>query len=232
MIYKGVLITEASGRIDGAVASRNRGTEYFRSIGPAPTSFTTEQAQVQAAVAAANTAWQSGSSSWRDGWTRFAAERHHPDRIGRRFPRTGWNEFLRWAVPRLQANTVFSLTLPINGPAPTMAEQPQDPKLLLSFRSDTTAFVDFEDRADWTLDPDSALLVYVSSPISPTRNRAYGGYNITAAIVGDPGSPPPSHLGINLPAGWSSGERLFWRARFTTSDHASSTPQYGRVVYP
>ena len=153
MLYKPVLITQASGKIGDAVASRNRGTEYFRSVGPAPGAPTAKQQNLQFAMMDANTNWQAADPAYRDEWAYFAARRDRPDRIGRHFPRTGWNEFARWAVPRGQANYEYTTSLTTNADVPTTLDHPQDRQLSLEFRASTQVFVYFDDTAAWTTDP-------------------------------------------------------------------------------
>jgi hypothetical protein len=232
MLFKGVNITMASGKIDTAVASVNRGTPYFRSLGPTVNPNTTEQQEVRNAVQYANAEWAGQTEDFRTGWARWAQTRRRTDRICNRRPRTGWNEFLRWSVPRGQAVNRYAIGLLQSVTAPLDGEEEQDPTLYLEFRTDAQVFVYFDDTDDWVTEAQSVLLLWVSAPIPATRNRAYGGYNMVAAIGITGNVPAFSGTIVDLPTSWASGERLFWRARISTELRGMSSPQYGRIVYP
>lgn len=233
MLFRGVNITMPSGKLGDAVFATNRGTEYVRSLGPSPGSPTTEQQEIRDAVAAAVSNWKANPESRRVSWENWARAQLRTNTVCQRAPRTGFNEFVRWAVPRLQAITRFAVSLTTNpDDAPAPAEEPSDPNAAIKIRVDEQVYLNFTDGADWTTDPEAVALYYISAPIPPTRNRAYGGYNLLGIVQGNAAPPVSNTVICSLPSIPSSGDRIYYKIRISSPVHGMSEPTYGRIVYP
>lgn len=234
MLFRGTLGSEYSGKIDGLVAATNRGTPYFRTTGPAPVppgGYSAWQLDLQAAMTAGNSAWAAATADFRDRWAGWAARQVHPDRVARRHTRTGFNEFIRWYVPRAYSNTVIPTSL-------SLTDAPgEDSRIGLavpptaSFPGGRTIYLHFDDTAGWCSTDNAALFLFVSQFILPTRNRPYGGFTLAYTVVGDFTTPPTSPVAIGT-IGHASDFRLFVRARVTHPTRGMSFATQTKNITP
>lgn len=234
MLYRGLLGSEYSGRVDGLVASRNRGSEYFRELGPTPVppgGYSSSQLNLQDAVRGSVAAWKAMSADDRDGWERWARQQDRPDRIGRRHTRTGFNEYIRWASYRAYANTQLSILLTIPDAPPIGPQIPLEnaPRIREHNSSDPRWDIYFHNTDLWANASDGGLLVQISRQIPPTRNRAYGGFTLALFIPGA-AIPPASPVQILLPFTPGPGDRVYARFRATSPTRGMSFATQDRGV--
>lgn len=122
MLYQGVMIARASGRLGDSVWSHNRGGPYVRSLGnPNPNPATSEQDAIRNAMRNILLDWQTAlSPSQRQAWRDLADDFPTHGRSGILRSIGGWPAFTRANIIRqqtVQASLDPSLTTIIEPPA-------------------------------------------------------------------------------------------------------------------
>jgi hypothetical protein len=242
MIFRGTLIGPASGKLNGVVASHNRGGQYFRTHTIPTDPNTTRQVNVRDAAKAAIGQWQANSPEERQGWTNWAVAHPRQNALGDYGVRSGWNEFCRWAIPRYNANYTLGLGLGIGNAVPTGDEARLRSLPECSLTAGRTIFrVSYDNTEGWCSDSDSALLLYLCSTrttpgvraihaIRPTINWFRGPYQLAAGQPGDPDGVLSGKLDFTMPTTPDIGERVFYKIVLTMDDHGQSTPYTGVVI--
>lgn len=184
MLFRGVIVGAASGRVGALVASHNRGGQYMRARVTPTNPNTVFQQGVRNAVRTLSNAWlETVSDVERAGWTAYAQNVTRVNRLGDTVYTSGFSWFVGNNIPRFNAGlpviqappVIFNtgqpdfsagVTLTIEGTAGTLTLGSSPSDLL-------------------TADADGALLLYVSRPIAMTRNFFKGPYRLAAVIPGN-----------------------------------------------
>lgn len=231
MLYKGTMITSASGRLGDLVASRNQGGEYFRVLGnPNPNPPTDEQLTCRQALTDIYAEWQGLSPEARQQWAAFSQRTLRPSRIGTYRPIGGYPEFTRANLCRFVANAALSQALPtVVLPTNNIAATQGDPApRFIAYEHHSIIEVFYDGDSAWYQDPDSALLVWVSPQQEPTVNWYRSPMTLAACF-------PGQSLELN-PYEWDSmldlipGKALFLKTRATMSHGGLSPEQWHRVI--
>jgi hypothetical protein len=240
MLYKGVLITAASGKIGDAVASHNQHGAYFRPKGVMVDPNTSTQGMVRTAMANQVYAWRKQTNEYREAWEAYARKVERQKSRPCSKHNTGFNEYIRWAVPRDYANQAFGTVMGI-GDAIAKMPQPEFKTLptgTVTFDIGTGTFVFhvlYDNTDDWCFDQDAAMLIYIGSRkqidgtigtrgFHPTINFYAGPWRLAAVITGDPDDPLPGELAIMYDFQPPSPGRTFWKAVITKDDFGQSRP--------
>lgn len=231
MLFKGILIAAASGRIGNAVASHNRGVAYFRALGPPPGLPTARQTKSRLALADCFTRWRDVlTQAQRTLWAEFA--HRHPDRtaLGQEIILTPYAAFSREAFIRFHANRESLTTFgPITTP-PTGATPYTSRPRAIAVPSLSRI------RITWTRDPESiddpneGISVYISAPKAATINSLRSGFRLHHTIQGDLDGPPAPPWDISIPV-MTAGQRLFVRCRAFSLSFPVQAPTLSRVIF-
>lgn len=224
MLYQGVLITNASGKLNGVVASHNRGGPYFRSmytgVQPDPSA---EQVINRDAFAQAMALWRSGTTpATREAWKQYSLSYPRPNRIGVHRPAGAIGEFVRANTPRFQAVGALAVSLAAvtTPPAVGTAADPI-PTTTLAV---ATLTITFPTTSAWRAESGAALLVYTSEAQWTTINFFSTPYTLRAALLGNTGTPLSSPQTVVLPFTPTADQRVFVRLRITRADGSLSMP--------
>jgi len=224
MLYHSQILTEASGRIGGLVASHNRGGAYFRAAVMPVNPGTVYQEAVRNIVGQLAVLWSDTlTEAQRAGWVNYANNVPVTNRIGDARYLTGLNMYTRCNTARVQAAmdriddapVIFNLG---SYTAPSFAAS--EATQLIS--------VTFDDTDEWCDLDGAAMLVYASRAISPSIEYFKGPYRLAGAILGDSGTPPTSPQTIALPFAAAEDQRLFFRANVTQDDGRYGEPFRGQ----
>lgn len=224
MLYQGVLITNASGKLNGVVASHNRGGPYFRSMytgtqpDPSPEQMVNRDAFAQAVAL-----WRAGTTpAVRAAWKAYSLQHPRPNRIGVLRPAGALAEFIRANTPRYQAVGALGVTLdPVTAPPGVGTATDPIPTCSLSGATLTIAW---PVTSAWPGEDDAALLVYTSEAQWNTINFFSTPYTLRAALLGDTGTPLSSPQTVALGFTPTADQRVFIRLRITRADGSLSMP--------
>lgn len=222
MLFRGLLITNLSGSLDGITASRNRGGSYLRERVLPVDPNTTNQQVLRTAFAEATQTWAEMSEAGRQAWNQYATRRTVPSRLGEQRHISGQAYFTRWWVFRYQTlNTVLSNSMTDTAPAYDQAGDFLLAPTVSLVSGNTTLRISWAGTPTWELDGGNFFTVFASTPRAPTINWFRGPYLIVGAVAGDPEEPPTSPQDIELPPARqpSAGEKLFVRIRMSREDY-------------
>lgn len=234
MLYKGLLITAASGKIDGLIASHNRGGAYFKAHVIPVDPNTTEQQVMRDAMTSVAANWNAFSATERARWAAYAETRLIPNRLGEPRRVTGRAQYARYAIPRAQAIAVWATGSEIGtnppqsggwdfGHPPTFTLHPGSTTLRISW-----------DTLEWPGSDDHDYCnIYVSPPRPQVQNWFRGPFTLLGGIAGDPDMPVTPPFDLALPADYQPGpaQRLFVRLRMSRQDYDLSTPHLATLNY-
>lgn len=231
MLYKGVLIANASGRLDTSVFSHNRGGEYVRALGnPNPNPATSEQTACRDSMSQLIAAWPALPDFKRLAWHTYSRGKLRPNRIGVLRRIGALPEFTRSNFVRAQCNNWLgtSLTIAELPPADDTPWPPVMPTLSLTNGSANLA-VHFPTPDVMDLDGESVLAVWVSPPLPATINWYRSPMTLAAAI-----DSSTAGTTTNVPTGhtWASGEVCFVKLRMTRQDGGLTPAWWQRIVVP
>lgn len=232
MLYNGVLITQASGRIADSVASRNRGGFYFRAMGdPNPNPPTDPQVAIRQAMTDCAAAWNSLPGSNQAAWEDFARSIQRANRIGTKYSRTGRDEFMRVNTLRTQANYLVSSDFGVVNGVPADANFADIGTLpTASYTSTHGMDVVFDASRPWWGNAKGGMLVYVSLPLPATRRWYKSPMTMVAYVKGHDGTTSP--LSITLPIGVTSGMHQRVKFRWMGTDGQLSDSYWIDVEQP
>lgn len=231
MLFKGILISSASGRIGDAVASRNSGGSYFRSIGnPNPNPATDEQLTCRQALADLYAQWQELSDEARGKWELFSRRTLRPSRIGTYRPVGGYQEFCRANFCRFICNAALgqglsTVVLPTNN---TEADQGFPIPSFTIAESHAEGFLYYDDDAAWNQSDQSALIAWFSPVLPPTINWYRSPMTLAFCWPGTTlgGSP----YTFEAPGELAAGNVVFVKTRTTMYHGGLSPEQWHRIV--
>lgn len=193
MIFNGLLITNASGRLGNDVFSRNSGGPYVRALGnPNPNPPTDEQLYCRSAMTKIVEKWRSLSPAQRLAWSQMADNFPVPGRTGVVRSIGGLPAFTRANHPRLCSQLWLGTDLDFvyDPPDPPVVpfERPQDIAAVFPI-GDTNFYLSFNTSSVWTLSVLSAMLVYVSPPLDLSVNWYKSPMTLVAAVITPVESP-------------------------------------------
>lgn len=208
MLFKGLLATALSGRLDGLVASHNAGGTYFRNFVVPTNPNTPQQIQIRNQVSNLTSIWQSTLTQFqRDEWDVFADNVTITNRVGDQINISGLAMFVRNNTSRVQIAEAIQIK------APAIFNQGSASLATMSNAIESATTVDFNFSISpisdpWAAEVGSFMLFYLSRPQNTGIKYFRGPYRFAGSIQGDP-VPPTSP--ITLVAGFSfvAGQRLF-----------------------
>lgn len=181
MLYKGVLITQASGRVDDVVFSHNRGGPYIRSLGnPNPHTASDEQINQRAAFKASFQLWNDLAEDERELWRQSGRDNPTVNRLGDTRPIDGISALVRSVFYRYHLNALGIFTnIPTLPPA--VVEVPWDSSWLHSIAYNTGDGFVYADLSGFDTDEDTYILWYTGDPIPLTRKFYKSPMTLSAA---------------------------------------------------
>lgn len=214
MKFKSAMVTAASGKIGGMVASRNKGGQYFRSLAIPTNPNTPEQQTTRASFGTLSQGWGQLTPTQRLGWDIYAFNVPVVDALGDSMTLSGFNMYLRSNTPRM------NLGLPVVDDAPPTFDLgyvgPLGPFVASAASQDVT--VGFTDTDNWVDEDDSALLIYISRPQNPSINYFKGPYRYAGQVDGDSTTPPTTPATITLPFPVTVGQKIFLKMNVSRAD--------------
>lgn len=234
MLFEGVLITKLSGKLDGLVASHNRGGAYFRTAVVPVDPHTDAQVVMRDGMSWVYTAWNAMDQTTRDRWEAYALRHPLTNRIGHTHTISGYAYWTRWALPRWQA-TEGPLAGGEVGEGPPLYD---DAGALQSVSvtwhtSNTVIRIAWLDNPFQSEDHDY-LMLHLATPRAPTINWFRGPFRLLGGIAGDPDSPIPPYWDFTLPSEYRplTDQKLFWRLRFSREDYDLAPEMTGTLIGP
>lgn len=232
MLYRGVMITDLSGKIDGAVASHNRGGPYFRDHVIPVDPETARQVNCRETLMDLWDAWVNEvTEPQRQAWTRYAASRTRSSRIGTKRRLIGWTEYCRQHYWAFQSNQQLGTSFfPVGNPPhepPNYGETPY-----CTFFGTTQIDLWFSNGYPWTLNSNSGMLLYVSQQIALTRNFYKGPYQLIGEVHGNDGDPPVAPARFDLPYELSPDRRVFYRVCYFSENEQRAGPFPNSLLTP
>lgn len=181
MLFRGLLVGAASGKVGSLVASRNKGGQYMRArVVPSGAVPTPQQSAVRNALSSLSPAWSNTlTPDQRAGWTNYALNVPGVNRLGDAIQLSGQNWYVACNTPRLQAG------LPRVDDAPVIFDRGA-----LSLTPAVNALTDAGGTISLamagTVTADASILTYMGRPFSAGRAKYYGSMQLadTTDITG------------------------------------------------
>lgn len=200
------ILADMSGRLQGIVASHNRGGQYFRGRTVPITPPTAPQTAIRLILANLVSNWKAVlTDAQRIAWNDFAVISPVIDGFGSSVNAGGLGNYIKHNLSRSLAGLGASSTPPIGSgvaflTAPTPSENGGDIDVAI-------------DNTDpWANDDNGRLLIFVSKPVPTSRYSAAGiSKAFLATISGNSVTPPTSPVNVNLIPDWPAGTRIFFR---------------------
>lgn len=193
-LFKGSLIAEASGSVNGVVFSRNRGGAYIRNRSVPVNPSTDLQTRIRGIFGGNATNWKSLSQADRDAWALYAEKTPLINRLGASRAIPALAMYQRCVTPRIQAG----LAIPADPPTTPGLPNP------FVFASggvtadvgDQTITVNFTTGQAWAGQVGAAALIYISSGQSPAVNNPGSTFKYLSRINGA-ATPPASPFTVS-----------------------------------
>jgi len=220
------ILADMSGRLQGIVASHNRGGQYFRGRTIPDTPPTAPQTAVRVHMATCVNNWtQVLTNVERSNWNDYAAINPEVNGFGDQVNIGGLGWFVRANISRLLAGIAPVTTAPVSsGPAGLT------PPTVSLIAGDDFA-VAFNDADAWANQDDGALLLFASRGISPTRFSAAGiPLQFAGIIPGDSGTAPTSPQAIATVFSYVTGQKVFYRLIALEEDGRRSPSSAGELI--
>lgn len=226
MLFKGLLATSMSGKVDGVVASRNKGGAYFRNRSMPVNPNTARQQTIRGRFGNLQTRWRDVlTAQQRTEWEGYATVTTKNNRIGDARVLQGKNWYTGGNILLADAGIAYvddgpgdfglaDLTEPDNLSVDTAAQE-------LDFDIDGSDPLFGEDGA--------ALNVYISRPQPLSVNSYSGSFQLAGSVLGSSTSAPTGTQTVSLPFPAAAGSRLFVRFKGVRAD-ARQTPQFRTLV--
>lgn len=229
MLYRGVLISQASGRIGDAVASHNRGGAYFRSLGnPNPNPPTPEQETIRACMTALRAEWEGFTAEQRAAWDEFSSGVRRPGRIGTLRNIGGFQEFARANLPRFYCDGILSTSLGIVAIPPTRASVSIGRPVASVACDGGKVTIDWDSLALWNTTTGQGLMVWISPALPGTVNYYRSPMTLVGFIEGGTGQDDP--VQFNAEDETTAGQCRTFRVRFIGADGTLSDDYWTRAV--
>lgn len=222
MLFRGLLVGAASGKMGALVASHNKGGQYMRArvvpSGAVPTPF---QSAVRNALASLSPAWSAElTADQRAAWENYALNVPGTNRLGDSIQLSGQNWYIACNTPRLQAG------LPRVDDAPVIFDRGA-----ISLSPTILALTDGGGTLSLgagTVTADANYLLFQGRPFSPGRAKYYGSFRLTD-VEGMSGGITGNTFTPSFPVGGTDSQSAF-NLVITYDDGRLSTPF--RVTFP
>lgn len=226
MLFKSLLLSQASGSIAGAVFSHNGGGMYMRARATPTNPNTSAQQAVRNGMAAAVFAWSNTlTNAQRENWNTYAFNTPTLNRLGESTHKTGQQMFIRGAVPRIQAG----LSLPVAAPTSFDVGDFTMPAALGADASTGALDGDLNPLDEWALQADAFIFVYQSRPQNATRTFGKGPYQLGTIVEGAPLAAPINFTYTSL-FPMAAGQRMFFKFNVSRPDGRWSNAKTGSTV--
>lgn len=214
MLIKSGIVTQISGSLGGLVGAHGKSGLYFRARAIPTNPNTPLQQAVRNYMASLTSAWQGVLTAvQRSAWAVYAENVTLPNPLGDAVNVGGMNMFIRSNVGRLQ-----SAEPQVNdGPAIFNLGEMTSPTFAASAATGLVS-VTFDNTDAWANEDDAAMLVYCSSPKSPTINYFDGPYRYIGKVQGDAVTAPTSPADIASGHTLTAGQKLFCQVRVSRAD--------------
>lgn len=215
-----------SGSAGGIVAARNRFGQYFRNRTVPVNPNTTQQQAVRANLSSLTTRWLGTlTPAQRSAWETYAANVPITNRVGSSVNATGFNWYVGNNALRLAATA-----LPVDDAPTTYALATFSPISFTASEATQNLSITFATGDAWVSEDDAALVVFVSRPVSVTRNFFNGPFRFAGVVLGDSAVPPTSPQTIAAPFAFVAGQKLFVRANVFRADARIAAPQIANAT--
>jgi len=221
LIKYGGGIVQMSGSIAGNTYARNRYGNYARARTKPTNPRTSLQTAVRNAMSDITTRWsQTASAAHRTAWNLYGNSVTMKNKLGENTNMSGFNQYVRSNVPRLQAGLT-----PVDA-GPTVFELPQgDGTFAIAISAATQLItITFDDTAPWCDLDGAAMYIYMGSPQNPQRNFFAGPWRLADIIEGSSVTPPASTETVACPTVGTAGQRVWCYARIQLADGRISEP--------
>lgn len=233
MLFKGMMVTALSGKMDGVVAAHNRGGYYFRSLGIVDDPDTELQEQCRTAMANLWHIWTVDMTpELRQLWYDYALSHPVSNRLGQPRVIAGWPAFVRQNFVMEQCNVKFSQTNAENH-HPNFSANPLTFAPYPVQGDDTTHIgIVYSDADPWVSEPDAGFAIYVSPQMPATRLSYKGPYKLIGNIRGNDLGPPFPASPAQFPLGYETtpGFHIFTKINFYAANYARQGPFTSRIT--
>lgn len=218
MKYVSALLTAASGKVRGLVASHNKGGTYFRGktipTNPSSTGQVASRNRVSSLVARFRLTLTAVQKA---GWATFAANVNVIDRLGNSVLLTSTNWYIKANTIRMQGS--FAI---VDAPPTTFALSTLSPLTATVTASSTNMVMGWSAVDDWQGNTSTAgVNIYASRPQNSTINYFTGPYQFAGNIRSTAGSGT-ALIALPFVAG-PVGTKIFYRAVATAVDGRPSS---------
>lgn len=218
MKFVSAILTAASGKVRGLVASHNKGGAYFRGKTIPTNPRTAGQVAARSRLSSLINRFRANlTGAQRSAWAVFAANTSVTDTLGNSMSLSGPNWYVKANTIRMQGG----LATADNGPT-IFQLSTLSPLTATVTASSTNLVVAFPGGDDWNANSATAgLNLYASRPQNATVNYFTGPYQFAGQIrsVAAGGS---ALLSLPFPAG-TAGSKVFLRAVATAADGRPSS---------
>ncbi len=204
------ILADMSGRLQGIVASHNRGGQYFRGRTVPITPPTAPQTAVRLLMSNLVDQWTNVIiSAQREAWNEFAVLHPQVNSFGDSVNIGGLGAFIRQNLSRTLAGLAVVQDPPAGSGVAALT-------LPSGVENSDNLDVSFDNGDNWATNTSGALLVFASNPVPLSRISAAGiSKRFVGAILGA-GTPPTSPETITLPFIFAAG-RIFVKYRAVDS---------------
>lgn len=228
MLVKYIDIAEASGKLGGMVAARNRGGQYLRQWRSPVNPSTEYQESVRQGLAAASAAWTSVNQSVRDAWANYAAGQQGKNRISQSLSLTGQNLYVGSLSFRHQVDGNYADFVEV---VPTQVYKTVVTPITGSFTAATgTISLIYAPTDEWAVKDGGVLAVYFGRVRPRTQVFFKGPYNFIGGVAGNTLTPPTSPFTSILSGNFVVGQRITVRVRAIAPDNRISTSQVLQLI--
>lgn len=214
MKFKGTIIGEASGSLNGLTFSHNRFGQYIRVRAVPVNPSSSFQDIVRGYFTTLATRWSNVlTPAQRLTWTNYAENVLVPDRLGMPHKLTALNWYAAMNSLRLRASVAVLDTAPATF---NMAEL-TPPTIISATASTDVLSIGFTNTDPWAAEVGGFLQVYTGWPQNPSIEFYKGPYRYAGKINGAV-IPPTSPLPINAAIAFAVGQKIFVRFRAIRTD--------------
>lgn len=211
MLFKGSIVTAASGKMGGIVASHNSGGQYFRQFVVPTDPASTQQQQRRVTFGNGSNRWSSTlTEAERNAWNAIAATITAVNALGDPITLSGQQAYVRAYTLAMLAG----LTPPDTAPGLT-GETPLGTLSLTGLASGTQTIQGLiADAPDWAGDDDGRLLIFLGRGVSPAVSFYKGPFQFVAAEPGNTAAPIVAYSQINPATNFQIVAGLRYYVRF------------------
>ncbi len=219
MKYKGTLITDASGSLNGLVFAHNTYGAYIRQRVTPTNPNTTAQGLIRAQMANAHVAWLALTQAIKDAWNAYAAGTPLTDKLGNAIHVTGRIMFSRNYLLRKR----FSVGLNATPPA-VMGLTPLS-QCTLSIAAPNAGSLAFTNTDTWASAATGRLFIFCSMAKGQGINFYRGPYLAAATVEGGV-APPATPKVFTTPFAVTAGQKVFGRVIASDAEGRLSEEQF------